>query len=198
VITVAIARQLSAALKALLVLTLLLGVLYPAAILAVGLIVPGQANGSLIEVDGRVVGSSLLGQAAEGPQWFQARPSVSDQSGDTSGGSNLGPSSEQLATDVSEREAALRAANPDAPATIPPDALTASGSGLDPHISPEYAAYQAPRVAAARGMSLEQVQRFIADHTQKATLGFIGRDRVNVTELNVALATGDAAASAGQ
>jgi K+-transporting ATPase ATPase C chain len=198
VITVAIARQLSAALKALLVLTLLLGVLYPAAILAVGLIVPGQANGSLIEVDGKVVGSSLLGQAAEGPQWFQARPSASDHAGDTSGGSNLGPSSEQLATDVSERMAALRASNPDAPATIPPDALTASGSGLDPHISPEYAAYQAPRVAAARGMSLEQVQRFIADHTQKATLGFIGRDRVNVTELNVALATGDAAASAGQ
>lgn len=197
-IPVAIARQLSAALKALLVLTVLLGVLYPAAVLAVGLVLSGQAKGSLIEVDGRVVGSSLLGQAAEGPQWFQARPSVSDQGGDTSGGSNLGASSEQLATDVSEREAALRAANPDAPATIPPDALTASGSGLDPHISPEYAAYQAPRVAAARGMSLEQVQAFIADHTQEAALGFIGRDRVNVTELNVALATADAAASAGR
>ena len=194
----AVTRQLFAALKALLVLTVLLGVLYPAAILAVGLVLPGQAKGSLIEVDGKVVGSSLLGQAAEGPQWFQARPSVSDQSGDTSGGSNLGPSSEELASTVAEREAALREANPDAPTAIPADALTASASGLDPHISPEYAAYQAPRVAAARGMSLEQVQAFIADHTQKAALGFIGQDRVNVTELNVALATADAAGSAGQ
>jgi len=194
----AVTRQLFAALKALLVLTVLLGVLYPAAVLAVGLVLPGQAKGSLIEVDGKVVGSSLLGQAAEGPQWFQARPSVSDQSGDTSGGSNLGPSSEELASTVAEREAALREANPDAPTAIPADALTASASGLDPHISLEYAAYQAPRVAAARGMSLEQVQAFIADHTQKAALGFIGQDRVNVTELNVALATADAAGSAGQ
>ncbi len=192
-ITVAIARQLSAALKALLVLTVMLGVLYPATILAVGLVVPGQAKGSLVEVDGKVVGSSLLGQAAEGPQWFQARPSVSDHSGDSSGGSNLGPSSQDLATTVAEREAALRQANPDAPTAIPADALTASASGLDPHISPEYAAYQVPRVAKARGMSMEQVNALIADHTQEAAFGFLGQDRVNVTELNVALETADAA-----
>ncbi|HYN65590.1 MAG TPA: potassium-transporting ATPase subunit KdpC [Ornithinibacter sp.] len=191
----AIARQLSASLKALLVLTVVLGVLYPTAVLAVGLVLPGQANGSLIEVDGTVVGSSLLGQAAEGPQWFQARPSASDHTGDTSGGSNLGPNAEDLATAVAERQAALREANPDAPTTIPPDALTASGSGLDPHISPEYAAYQAPRVAGARGMSLEQVQALIADHTQDAALGFMGEDRVNVTELNVALASSGTAAA---
>ena len=184
----AITRQLLAALKALLALTVLLGVLYPAAILVVGLVLPGQSKGSLIEVDGKVVGSSLLGQAAEGPQWFQARPSASDYSGDTSGGSNLGPSSEDLATSVQERQAALRAANPDAPATTPSDALTASGSGLDPHISPEYAAYQAPRVAQARGMTLQQVQTLVAAHTQQPALGFIGQDRVNVTELNAALA----------
>jgi K+-transporting ATPase ATPase C chain len=183
----AIARQLFAALKALLVLTVLLGVVYPAAILAVGLFVPGPAKGSLLEVDGKVVGSSLLGQAAEGPQWFQARPSASDYTGDTSGGSNLGPSSTDLATTVQEREAALRQANPDAPATIPPDALTASGSGLDPHISPAYAAYQAPRVARARGMTVGRVQALIAAHTEGAVLGFLGQDRVNVTELNVAL-----------
>ena len=189
----AITRQLCAALKALLVLTLLLGVLYPAAILAVGILVPAQANGSLIEVDGKVVGSSLLGQAVEGPQWFQARPSASDHTGETSGGSNLGPNATDLAIAVSDREGALREANPDAPPTIPPDALTASGSGLDPHISPDYAAYQAPRVAAARGMALEQVQTLIADHTQEATLGFLGQDRVNVTELNVALASTRAA-----
>jgi K+-transporting ATPase ATPase C chain len=189
----AVTRQLLAALKALLVLTVLTGVLYPAGILAVGLLAPAPANGSLITVDGKVVGSSLLGQAAEGPQWFQARPSTSDQSGDTSGGSNLGPNAPDLATEVSQREAALRAANPDAPATIPADALTASGSGLDPHISPEYAAYQVPRVAAARGMNVAQVQRLVAEHTQHAVLGFLGQDRVNVTELNVALETADAA-----
>lgn len=196
-IPVAMTRQLAAAVKALLVLTLITGVLYPAAILAVGLALPGQANGSLIEVDGKVVGSRLLGQAAEGPQWFQARPSVSDQSGDTSGGSNLGPSSTDLATTVQERETALREANPDAPAEIPADALTASASGLDPHISPEYAAYQVPRVAAARGLTVAQVQQLVDDHTQEAVFGFIGQDRVNVTELNVALQAADAA-DAGQ
>ncbi len=190
----AMTRQLVAALKVLLVLTVLLGVLYPSAILGVGLVVPAQANGSLIRVDGAVVGSSLLGQAALGPQWFQGRPSVSDYAGDTSGGSNLGPSSADLASAVATREAALRQANPDAPATIPPDALTASGSGLDPHVSPEYAAYQAPRVAKARGMTVQQVQVLIAAHTEHAVLGFLGEDRVNVTELNVALETTDAAA----
>jgi potassium-transporting ATPase KdpC subunit len=193
VISVAFARQLAAALKALLVLTVGLGVLYPATLLAVGLALPGQAKGSLIEVDGRVVGSSLLGQAASGPQWFQARPSVSDQGGDSSGGSNLGPDAADLATAVAERGAALRAANPDAPETIPPDALTASGSGLDPHISPEYADYQVPRVAAARGMSVAQLHQLVAAHTRHAALGFIGQDRVNVTELNVALETADPA-----
>ena len=190
----AMTRQLVAALKALLVLTVLLGVLYPVAILGVGLVVPAPANGSLIRVDGAVVGSSLLGQAAEGPQWFQGRPSVSDYAGDTSGGSNLGPSSADLASAVATREAALRQANPDAPATIPPDALTASGSGLDPHVSPEYAAYQAPRVAKARGMTVQQVRVLIASHTEHTVLGFLGEDRVNVTELNVALETTDAAA----
>ena len=194
-ITVAISRQFSAAVKALLVLTVLLGVLYPAAILGVGLLAPSQAHGSLISVRGSVVGSSLLGQAADGPQWFQARPSVSDQGGGTSGGSNLGPDAEQLTTAVAERESALRAANPDAPATIPPDALTASASGLDPHISPEYAAYQVPRVAAARGLDVTQVQQLVSAHTQHAALGFIGQDRVNVTELNVALETADGAAA---
>ena len=193
----AISRQLWAALKALLVLTVVLGIVYPAAILAVGLVLPGQANGSLLEVDGKVVGSSLLGQATEGPQWFRARPSASDQSGDTSGGSNLGPSSEDLATTVAERETALRETNPDAPSTIPADALTASGSGLDPHISPAYAAYQAPRVAKARRMTLQQVQALVVAHTEPAALGFVGQDRVNVTELNVALATSRVAA-AGQ
>jgi K+-transporting ATPase ATPase C chain len=188
VIAVAFLRQLSAALKALLVLTLLVGVVYPVAVLGVAQLMPGRAGGSLIEVDGKVVGSSLLGQAVEGPQWFHGRPSASDSSGATSGGSNLGPSATALADAVAERAAALRAANPDAPATIPADALTASGSGLDPDISPEYAAYQVPRVAAARGMSVAQVRALVDAHTEPAVLGFLGQDRVNVTELNVALA----------
>jgi potassium-transporting ATPase KdpC subunit len=195
VIPVAIARQLSASLKALLVATVVLGVLYPAVVLAIGLAVPGQATGSLIEVQGTVVGSSLLGQAADGPQWFQARPSASDHAGNSSGGSNLGPSAEALATAVADREAALRAANPAAPATIPPDALTASASGLDPHISPEYALWQAPRVAQARGIALDELRRTIAAHTEHPALGFIGTDRVNVTELNADLARADAVAS---
>ena len=184
----AFARQLVAALKVLAVLTVVLGVLYPLAVLGVGLALPHQAKGSLITLDGAVVGSSLLGQAADGPQWFQARPSVSDAAGDTSGGSNLGPNAAQLAAAVTEREAALRAANPDAPATIPPDALTASASGLDPHISVAYARYQVPRVAAARGLTVAEVQALVDEHTRHAVLAFIGQDRVDVTELNVALA----------
>ena len=120
-------RQLGAALKALLVLTVVCGVLYPAAVLGVGLLVPDRAAGQPVVVGGRVVGSTLLGQPPSGPEWFQGRPSASDASGETSGGTNLGPSNPDLATVVAEREAALRAANPDAPQAIPADALTASG-----------------------------------------------------------------------
>ncbi len=182
-------RQLSAALKALLVLTVLCGVLYPAAILAVGLLVPDRAAGQPVEVGGREVGSALLGQPPSGAEWFQGRPSASDASGETSGGSNLGPSNPDLATAVAEREQALRAANPDAPQDIPADALTASGSGLDPDVSPAYARWQAPRVAAARGLDVSQVLRLVGDHVRPAPLGgLMGQDRVNVLELNVALA----------
>jgi K+-transporting ATPase ATPase C chain len=191
--TVGVARQLTAAVKMLLVLTLLGGVLYPAAITVAGLTVPDRANGSLIRLDGSVVGSSLLGQAADGPQWFQPRPSASDYAGDISGGSNLGPSSTDLAQSVSERSAALRAANPDARAPIPPDALTASASGLDPHISPAYARWQAPRIARATGIPLNALLEVIAARTEGPALGFIGADRVNVTELNAYLAAAGAA-----
>ncbi len=137
-------KQLWAATRALLVLTVILGVGYPLVITAVGRLMPGPAAGSIITVNGQPVGSALIGQAAPDPQWFQARPSVSDHSGQTSGGSNWGPSAAGLAQDVAAREAELRAANPQAPAgPIPADALTASASGLDPHISPAYAAWQA-------------------------------------------------------
>lgn len=187
-------RHAWAATKALLVLTLLLGVAYPLTVTAVALALPGPAQGSLIRVDSRVMGSSLLGQAASDPRWFQARPSASDQAGDTSGGSNWGPNAPQLAEQVRQRENALRAANPDAPAgPIPADALTASASGLDPHISPANAAWQAPRVAAAWHLPPGDVEALVAAHTQHPALGFLGTDRVNVTTLNVALAAFGAA-----
>ena len=186
-IAVALSRQLAAAAKLLLVLTLLTGVLYPAAVTLLALAAPDRANGSLIRVEGDVVGSSLLGQAADGPQWFHARPSVSDHFGDSSGGSNLGSDADELAAAAREREAALRSANPEAPASIPPDALTASASGLDPHISPEYARWQAPRVARASGIPLDTLLGVISDRTERPVLGFIGTDRVNVTELNAFL-----------
>lgn len=182
-------KHLWAATKALLVLTLLLGVAYPLAMTGIALALPGQAKGSLIVVDGREVGSSLLGQPADDPRWFQARPSVSEHAGDTSGGSNWGPAAPELADEVRTREAALRAANPDAPAgPIPADALSASSSGLDPHISVAYAEWQAPRVAAATGLAAADIRRLIEANTQGPTLGVLGQERVNVTTLNVALA----------
>ena len=181
-------RQLGAAVRALLVLTVVCGVLYPAAVLVVALLVPDRAAGQPVVVGGREVGSALLGQPPSGPEWFQGRPSASDASGDTSGGSNLGASNPDLAATVAEREAALRAANPDAPPTIPADALTASASGLDPDISPGYARWQAPRVAAARGLEESRVLQLVDQHVTRAPLGVLGQDRVNVLELNVALA----------
>lgn len=181
-------RQLAAAAKALLVLTVVCGVLYPAAILGVGQLVPDRAAGQPVVVGGREVGSALLGQPPSGPEWFQGRPSASDASGETSGGSNLGPSHPDLAAAVAEREDALREANPAAPQRIPADALTASASGLDPDISPEYARYQAPRVAKARDLDEAQVLALVREHIREAPLGVVGEDRVNVLELNVALA----------
>ncbi len=178
-----------AATKVLLVLTVLLGIAYPLAMTVVAQAETVQAHGSLIEANGRVVGSRLLGQAASDPRWFQARPSASDYSGDTSGGSNWGPAAPQLAQSVADRERALRTANPNAPGgPIPPDALTASGSGLDPEISPAYAAWQTPRVATSWGVPVSEVQQLVTENTDRAFLGFLGADRVNVTKLNVALA----------
>ncbi|QIM22072.1 potassium-transporting ATPase subunit KdpC [Phycicoccus sp. HDW14] len=181
-------RQLSAALKALLVLTVLCGVLYPAAVLAVGLLVPDRAAGQPVVVGGREVGSALIGQPPSGPEWFQGRPSASDAAGDTSGGSNYGPSNPDLATDVAARRKALLAANPDAPQPVPADALTTSASGLDPDVSPAYARWQVARVADARGLDRARVLRLVDEHVQHAALGVVGQDRVNVLRLNVALA----------
>ncbi len=183
-------RQLLAGLRFLVVMTVLLGVLYPAVVtLFAQVATPAAANGTLIVVDGRVAGSALLGQQADGPEWFQPRPSASDYSGQTSGGSNLSPVSSAQADAIAKREADLRAANPDAVGPIPADALTASGSGLDPDISVAYAQWQVPRVAKTRGLDPSVLRELIAASTDPAWLGFVGQDGVNVTRLNAALAT---------
>lgn len=180
-------RQFSVALRALLVLTVLLGVAYPLGMTAVGRLVAERSDGSLVRVDGRVVGSGLIGQAVTGDRWFQGRPSATDYDG-SSGASNYGPSNPDLRTAVAQRETALKAANPDAVGPIPADALTASASGLDPDISPAYARWQAPRVAKARHLPVGDVERLIAQHTDEPALGFIGNASVNVLALNQALA----------
>jgi len=183
-------RQGLAGLRLLLVLTVLVGVLYPAVITVIAQVaIRPQADGSLLtDAHGQVVGSALLGQTFDGPQWFQGRPSASNYSGDTSGGSNLSPASQAQADARAQREKDLVAANPDAVGPVPEDALTASASGLDAYISPAYARWQVPRVAAARGMSATDLQAMIDAATQHAVLGYIGQDGVDVTRLNLALA----------
>ena len=186
-----LSRQLVAAARLLLVLTVLLGVLYPAAVWAVGRAVPDRADGSLVEVDGTAVGSRLLGQAFEGDQWFQSRPSAVDHDGLGSAPSNLGPSNEDLVAAVDERRATVAEREGVDPAEVPADALTASASGLDPHISPEYAALQVPRVARERGLPEDEVRDLVQDATSGRDLGFLGEPTVNVLELNASLEQAD-------
>ncbi|MBO1754323.1 potassium-transporting ATPase subunit KdpC [Allobranchiibius sp. CTAmp26] len=177
-------RQTIAAVRLLLVFTVLLGVAYPAAVWAVGRVgFHDQATGSLVRHDGRVVGSSLLGQQFTGPTWFHGRASASSYAGDTSGGTNLPESDPQLwKAATAMRKAAGSIGN-----RLPPDALTTSASGLDPDISPAYAALQAPQVAAARHLPVATVRHLVAQHTTGRTLGYLGEPRVDVLELNVAL-----------
>ncbi|MCJ1705486.1 potassium-transporting ATPase subunit KdpC [Rathayibacter sp. VKM Ac-2926] len=190
-------RQYGVALRALLVLTVALGVLYPLAITGLGqLAFARQANGSLLTENGETVGSSLIGQSftdADGnplPEWFQSRPSAAGDGYDASAssGSNLGPENEDLIAAIEERRAAIAAFDGVDPAAVPADALTASASGLDPQISPAYAAIQVARVAAARGLTEEDVRALVAEHTRARDLGFLGDETVNVLELNLALA----------
>jgi K+-transporting ATPase ATPase C chain len=174
--------------------TVITGLLYPAVVTAVAQVAfPSQANGSQIVVDGRTVGSSLIGQAFDDPKSFWGRPSAAGVTasnpagydGTASGGSNLGPTSQALIDAVTQRVDTLRAANGDAP--IPVDLVTASASGLDPDISPAAAEYQVARVAKARGMSEDQVRGLVARHTSQPFLSFLGEARVNVLELNLDL-----------
>jgi potassium-transporting ATPase KdpC subunit len=184
-----LASHIRPAIVVLLALTAVTGVAYPAAVTAVAQVAfPSQANGSvLFTADGRAVGSALLGQLFDDERYFWGRPSAAGDGYDAmaSGGSNLGPTSAELVKRVTVEADRLRAANGDAP--IPVDLVTASASGLDPDISPEAATYQATRVARARGISLADVEAAVARHTEGPLLGFLGRPRVHVLELNLDL-----------
>ncbi|HEY2840971.1 MAG TPA: potassium-transporting ATPase subunit KdpC [Pirellulales bacterium] len=183
--------QLRAACAIFILLTLLTGVIFPAVVTGLAqLFFPSQANGSLIEKDGKIVGSSLIGQPFAGPQYFWSRPSAtapSPYNGASSGGSNLGPTNPALADAVRQRVAALQAADPGNTEPVPVDLVTASGSGLDPHISPAAAEYQVKRVARLRKVKESVVRDLVAKHTEERALGLLGEPRVNVLLLNLDL-----------
>lgn len=184
-------RQLRPAIVALLAFTVLLGVVYPLVTTAVAQVAfPHEADGSLIERDGVVVGSELLGQSFVAPQYFHPRPSAagSGYDGSASSGSNLGPLSADLAAAVTERIATYREENGlDDSVAVPVDAVTASGSGLDPHISVANARLQVARVATARGLDPAVVTALVDEHTDGRTFGVLGEPGVNVVLLNLAL-----------
>jgi K+-transporting ATPase ATPase C chain len=184
-------RQLVPALVVFLALTFLTGIAYPLVVTAVAQVAfAAKADGSLIERDGEVVGSRLVGQAFSGRRAFHPRPSAAGDGYDAmaSGPSNLGPTNDELLSAVRARAIEYRLENGlPAGATVPVDAVTASGSGLDPHISPANARLQAPRVARERGLPLERVLALVEEHTDDRPLGFLGERGVNVLELNLAL-----------
>ena len=186
-------HQLRPALMMLLVLTVLTGVMYPLAVTGLAqLLFPTQANGSLMTRDGKVIGSELIGQYFDEPQYFWGRPSATapyPYNAAASSGSNLGPTNPVLIEAVKTRVAALRAADPGNEAPVPVDLVTTSGSGLDPHISPAAALYQAHRVARVRGVQESQVKDLVALHTEGRQFGLLGEPRVNVLKLNLALDT---------
>ena len=203
-IVVQFTRQTWAALRLLLGLTLVLGIVYPLAVTAIGQVAfPWQANGSLLTSTGQhatsvagagghpVIGSALIGQSFDGPTWFQPRPSDAGKGYDTlaSAGSNLGPNNPTLLKTVQQLRQQVATANNVDPAAVPPDAITASGSGLDPDISPAYARLQVARVAAARGLPVDRVAALVEGAVEGRTLGLLGEPRVNVLRLNLALAT---------
>ena len=180
-----------AAIVSLALLTVVTGVAYPALVTLIGqLVFPRQANGSLIMKDGKTVGSALIGQPFDDPKYFWGRPSATTPFGYNAGssvGSNLSPTNADLIKTVQGRVDALRAADPGNTTPVPVDLVTASGSGLDPHISPAAALYQVARVARARKMSPSDVEALVQRHTEGRQLGFLGEPRVNVLALNLAL-----------
>ena len=193
-------RQTWTAVRALLILTVVLGLAYPLAITGIGqLAFNDNANGQLVRVDGEVVGSAIIGQSftdADGAallEWFQSRPSAAGAGydGGASSGSNWGPENEDLITAIGERQAAIAELDGVPVSEIPADAVTASASGLDPHISPEYARLQVDRVAQARGIPSEDVAKLVESMIQGRDLGYLGEPTVNVLKLNIALAEMD-------
>ncbi len=183
-----VVRQFLAGLRLLLVLTVVLGLVYPLLVTGVGQVAfSGRANGSVVRDEGRPVGSQLLGQQFSGARWFHPRASAADYDTGASGGTNLGPSSDRLRASVAAARAAVAKADGVPPASVPPDAVTASGSGLDPDISPAYAAEQVTRVARARGLPVDAVRRLVTAHVGGRILGFLGEPHVNVLQLNLAL-----------
>lgn len=185
------------AIRAMLVFTAVLGVAYALVVTGIGqLALPAQANGSQVTADGEVVGSSLIGQSftdAAGeplPEWFQPRPSAAGDGydGGASSGSNWGPENADLISAIAERKAQVADLDGVSPGDVPVDAVTASASGLDPHISPEYALLQVARVAAERGLPEPEVRELVESRIQARDLGYLGEPTVNVLQLNLALA----------
>jgi K+-transporting ATPase ATPase C chain len=180
--------QLRPAFFILLIFTVITGIIYPLAVTGIAQVVfPNQANGSLMMVNGKAVGSELIGQQFNDPKYFWGRPSATEYNAAASSGSNYGPMNPNLLKAVQARIDALKAADPANTLPIPVDLVTASGSGLDPHISIEAALYQVRRVASARGLSEAQVQSMVAHYTEGRQYRFLGEPRVNVLLLNLAL-----------
>lgn len=195
-------RQYWVALRALLILTVVVGVVYPIVMTGIGqLATPAQANGSTVSYQGKVVGSSLIGQSFTDkkgnplPQWFQSRPSAAGTGydGGASSGSNYGPNNPDLLKAITERKQTIEKVDGVSAGQIPADAVTASGSGLDPHISPAYARLQVDAVAKARGISTDAVSKLVESHIQQRDAGYLGEPTVNVLQLNIALAAMDPA-----
>src|SRR3954470_10411556 len=197
---VAMLREIRAAIMILILLTVITGLIYPLAMTAIAkAMFPKQAQGSLVEKDGIVIGSALIGQEFKDDKYFHGRPSATTApdpadasktisapyNAANSGGSNLGPTSKALNDRIKEDVAKLKAENPQA--AVPVDLVTTSASGLDPDISPEAALFQVPRVAKARNLSIEQVRQLVTLHTEGRLAGLVGEPRVNVLALNLAL-----------
>jgi len=184
-------QQILPGLRIKLFFTLVLGIGYPLAVTGISqLILPRQANGSLVTTGGKVVGSELIGQNFSRPEYFHPRPSAAGDKGydaTASSGSNFGPTNKKLIDRVAVSVDQFRKETPDYQGPIPADLVTASASGLDPHISPDSALAQAARVAKARRLSIDQVNQLIAQYTEQPDLGFLGEPRVNVLKLNLAL-----------
>lgn len=184
-------KELKPALLMLIVLTVITGAAYPALVTGIAqLLFKSEANGSLVEREGKVVGSKLIGQPFSDPKYFWGRPSATaplPYNAAASSGSNQGPLNPALEDAVKARVEALKNVDPAQLSPIPVDLVTASGSGLDPHISPAAAAWQAPRVARLRGLPTEEVQKLVDAHTEGRSVGFLGEPRVNVLLLNLAL-----------